>query len=149
VLHVGCGMDSRFFRVDPPASVQWFDVDYPDVIGLRLLPRTGCRSDDRCTTEEFALVGRGSTGSAWGTSRRRGAALPERNGGESAPQCGGRSLLQQQMIFDIGNPWIVKRAVSNVGGTSATYKWGLDDSQDIKQLEPKLERIAFSRSPLW
>jgi|SRR5664280_366319 hypothetical protein len=35
VLHVGCGMDSRVFRVDPPASVQWFDVDYPDVIDLR------------------------------------------------------------------------------------------------------------------
>src|SRR5690349_19420082 len=32
VLHVGCGMDSRVFRIDPPASAQWFDVDYPDVI---------------------------------------------------------------------------------------------------------------------
>jgi hypothetical protein len=62
------------------------------------------------------------------------------------------------MIFDICNPWIVKRAGSNVGGTGATYKWGLDDPQDIKQLEPKLELIkefrsselvAFSRFPLW
>src|SRR5262249_17154930 len=35
ILHVGCGMDSRVFRVNPPASVQWFDVDYPDVIDLR------------------------------------------------------------------------------------------------------------------
>src|SRR5581483_8204892 len=35
VLHLGCGMDSRVFRVDPPAGVQWFDVDYPDVIELR------------------------------------------------------------------------------------------------------------------
>jgi len=35
VLHVGCGMDSRVFRIDPPAGVQWFDVDYPDVIDLR------------------------------------------------------------------------------------------------------------------
>src|SRR5262245_34719068 len=32
VIQVGCGMDSRVFRVDPPASVEWFDVDYPDVI---------------------------------------------------------------------------------------------------------------------
>jgi hypothetical protein len=52
----------------------------------------------------------------------------------------------------------VKRAGSNVGGTGATYKWGLDDPQDIKQLEPKLELIkefrpsemvAFSRFPFW
>jgi O-methyltransferase involved in polyketide biosynthesis len=35
VLQVGCGMDSRAFRVKLPATVQWFDVDYPDVIDLR------------------------------------------------------------------------------------------------------------------
>src|SRR5579863_4804924 len=35
VVHMGCGMDSRIFRVDPPASVSWFDVDYPEVIALR------------------------------------------------------------------------------------------------------------------
>ncbi len=63
-----------------------------------------------------------------------------------------------QMIFDICNSFIVKRAGSNVGGTGATYKWGLDDPQDIKRLEPRLELIkeyrpselvAFSRFPLW
>ncbi len=63
-----------------------------------------------------------------------------------------------QMIFDICNSWIVKRAGSNVGGTGAAYKWGLDDPQDIKQLEPELELVkefkpdelvAFSRFPLW
>lgn len=35
VLHLGCGLDSRVFRLDPPATVQWFDVDLPDVIELR------------------------------------------------------------------------------------------------------------------
>ncbi len=52
----------------------------------------------------------------------------------------------------------MKRAGANVGGTGATYKWGLDDPQDIWQLEPKLElvrefrpseQVAFSRFPLW
>jgi hypothetical protein len=27
VLHLGCGLDSRVFRVDPPPSVRWYDVD--------------------------------------------------------------------------------------------------------------------------
>ena len=31
----GCGLDSRVFRLGPPATVQWFDVDQPDVIELR------------------------------------------------------------------------------------------------------------------
>src|ERR1041384_3492398 len=35
VVHLGAGMDSRVFRLDPPATVRWFDVDFPDVIDLR------------------------------------------------------------------------------------------------------------------
>jgi O-methyltransferase involved in polyketide biosynthesis len=35
VLHLGCGMDSRVYRLGPPATVRWFDVDYPEVIALR------------------------------------------------------------------------------------------------------------------
>ena len=32
VLHLGCGLDSRAFRLDPGPEVEWYDVDYPDVI---------------------------------------------------------------------------------------------------------------------
>jgi O-methyltransferase involved in polyketide biosynthesis len=35
VLHLGCGLDSRVYRVDPPRHIRWFDVDYPEVIELR------------------------------------------------------------------------------------------------------------------
>lgn len=35
VLHLGCGLDSRVFRVDPGPSVRWYDLDQPDVIELR------------------------------------------------------------------------------------------------------------------
>src|SRR5215469_15673988 len=35
VLHLGCGLDSRVFRLNPNASVRWFDVDYPEVIEVR------------------------------------------------------------------------------------------------------------------
>lgn len=35
VLHLGCGLDSRNFRLNPNASVRWFDVDYPEVIEVR------------------------------------------------------------------------------------------------------------------
>ena len=30
VLHVGCGLDSRFFRLQPGPGVEWYDVDYPE-----------------------------------------------------------------------------------------------------------------------
>src|SRR5438874_9698721 len=35
VLHLGCGLDTRVYRIDPDPQVRWFDVDYPDVIALR------------------------------------------------------------------------------------------------------------------
>lgn len=34
VVHIGCGLDSRFERVDN-GQVEWYDLDLPDVIGLR------------------------------------------------------------------------------------------------------------------
>lgn len=46
VLHLGCGLDSRAFRIDPPSSVRWYELDQPEVIELRqrLFPaRDGCR----------------------------------------------------------------------------------------------------------
>ncbi len=34
VVHIGCGLDSRFERVDNHRA-EWFDLDLPEVIGLR------------------------------------------------------------------------------------------------------------------
>ncbi|MEI8084292.1 MAG: class I SAM-dependent methyltransferase, partial [Actinomycetes bacterium] len=45
VVHLGCGLDSRVFRLAPGSGVEWYDVDYPDVIELRkqVYPdRPGC-----------------------------------------------------------------------------------------------------------
>lgn len=41
VLHLGCGLDARYFRLGPGDGVDWYDIDYPDVAELRrkLLPR--------------------------------------------------------------------------------------------------------------
>jgi O-methyltransferase involved in polyketide biosynthesis len=47
VLHLGCGLDTRVYRVDPPSTVDWYDIDLPDVIRLRrrLFPqRPGLRT---------------------------------------------------------------------------------------------------------
>ncbi|WP_067679233.1 class I SAM-dependent methyltransferase [Nocardia miyunensis] len=57
VLHLGCGLDSRAYRIDPPATVDWYDLDYPSVIELRqqiLPPR-----------EHYTLIGSSVTDSAW------------------------------------------------------------------------------------
>ncbi|MFV9636453.1 class I SAM-dependent methyltransferase [Mycobacterium neumannii] len=35
VIELGCGLETRMHRIAPPDSVDWYDVDLPDVIALR------------------------------------------------------------------------------------------------------------------
>ena len=35
VLDLGAGLDGRMFRVGPPPTAGWYDVDFPEVIALR------------------------------------------------------------------------------------------------------------------
>ena len=165
VLHVGCGMDSRVYRLDPPATVDWFDVDYPDVIDLRrqLFPEP-----DTAFTGRYRLVGAPLSDLRWldDVPRDRPVLLIAEGTLMYLSEAEVKALLNAvvgcfpggQMIFDVVHPVILKRVGSNVGGTGATYKWSLDDPQDIKRLEPKLElvkefrpseQVAFSRFPLW
>ena len=160
VLQVGCGMDSRAFRVNPPAGVEWFDVDYPDVIDLRrqLFP----------VQDNYHMIGAPLDDLHWlgEVPRERPGLMIAEGVLHYLRETDVKALLNAvvahfpsgQLIFDICNTMIVKQAGKNVGGTGATYRWGLDDPQDIRQLEPKLELIkefkpselvAFSRFPLW
>lgn len=36
VLDLGAGLDGRIFRVQPAGGVEWYDVDFPEVVALRL-----------------------------------------------------------------------------------------------------------------
>ena len=165
VLQVGCGMDSRAFRVNPPAGVEWFDVDYPDVIDLRrqLFP-----TRDNYPQDKYHMIGAPLDDLRWlgEVPRERPGLMIAEGVLHYLSETDVKALLNAvvahfpsgQLIFDICNTMIVKQAGKNVGGTGATYRWGLDDPQDIRQLEPKLELIkefkpselvAFSRFPLW
>jgi O-methyltransferase involved in polyketide biosynthesis len=57
VIHLGCGLDSRVFRLDPGPGVEWYDVDYPAVIALRqkVFP----------TRPQYHLVATAATDPSW------------------------------------------------------------------------------------
>ncbi|OJZ70205.1 methyltransferase [Mycobacterium paraffinicum] len=57
VLHLGCGLDGRAFRLAVPPSALWFDVDQPGVIELRRR-----LYDD---TERYRMVGSSVTDPKW------------------------------------------------------------------------------------
>ena len=57
VVHLGCGLDSRVFRLDPGPGVEWYEVDYPAVIALRekIYP----------TRPQYHLVATSATDPSW------------------------------------------------------------------------------------
>ena len=57
VLHLGCGLDGRGFRLAPPPSVLWFDLDQPAVIELRRR-----LYDD---TDNYRMIGSSVTDPQW------------------------------------------------------------------------------------
>jgi len=147
VLHLGCGLDSRVYRLDPPADVLWFDVDYPEVIGLRrrlYSERPGYRMigssladpdwlDEVPSDRPAMIVAEGVT--MYLTEEIMRSLLNRLTG--TFP--GGR------MAFDVHTPqlvrWLTKRG-ANVRGTGATFGWGIDDPNNIRELEPRLALIA-------
>lgn len=151
VVHLGCGLDSRVFRVDPPGTVHWFDVDYPDVIDLRrqlYLERPGYR-----------MIGASLLEREW--LDEVPGDLPAMILAEGVlmylPPDGAEGLLASvvghfpsgRLAFDALSRWGVRMAGADraVGATGAKFGWGLDDPNDIKKSAPKLELIAELSTP--
>ncbi len=146
VLHLGCGMDSRVFRINPPASVTWFDVDYPEVIELRrrIFPeRAGYQMIGSSVMEEdwlnklpadrpALIIAEGllmylSADDAWTLLERLVNYFP-----------GG------QLIFDAVSHMGIRMQKSNkaIAASGATLGWGLDDPHELERRIPHLKLIT-------
>ncbi len=57
VVHIGCGLDTRFERVDD-GQVTWYDLDLPEVVDLRrqLIPEHERRRDLACSVFDPAWL---------------------------------------------------------------------------------------------
>ena len=147
VLHLGCGLDSRVFRVAPASTVQWFDVDYPEVIDLRrqLYPeRPGYR-----------LVGASLLEPGWlaEVPGDRPAMIVAEGVMMYLPASGAGPLLTRlvdhfpsgQMAFDAVSTAGARLAGADkaVSATGAKFGWGLDDPADVKQFVPSSRPSRF------
>ncbi|HMK45450.1 MAG TPA: class I SAM-dependent methyltransferase [Methanocella sp.] len=143
VLHLGCGLDSRIFRIDPPATVRWYDVDYPEVIELRrrLYPER----------HDYVMIGSSITEHGWldeipadrpvlvvaegvlqYLSEQEGIAL---FGWITERFSGGQIIFDaysRLMVRLVSQLFVLKRA-----GTS--LRWGIGDPLKLEELVPRLE----------
>jgi O-methyltransferase involved in polyketide biosynthesis len=146
VLHLGCGLDSRVYRVDPPPGVRWFDVDYPEVIDLRrkLYPgRTGYRMIASSVTDPGWLEEVPGDRPAWIVAEGLTYYLSESDMKALLNRLTGH-FPGGQIVFDAVSRLGAKLAQNNarVQATGAAIgMWWLDDPCDIRRLDPKLELV--------
>lgn len=146
VLHLGCGLDSRVFRIDPPASVEWFDLDFPETIELRklLFPERA----------NYHLIGSSVTDKEWISqipSDRPALIVAEGllyylTGDEV------KTLLKRlvdhfpggQIIFDAGSQLYLRLQKTNVGikATGARMKWGLKNPHELEEWMPQVNLVT-------
>jgi len=145
-------MDSRVFRVDPPTSVQWFDVDYPDVIDLRhrLYPERG---------QGYHLVGTSLADLSW--LDELPTTTPAMIVAEGVMMYLTDDIVRPllkgltehfpggQVAFDSLSRFGARMAKLDpaVSATGATFGWGLDNPDDIKAFAPKMELVIETHTP--
>lgn len=154
VLHLGCGLDSRFWRVDD-GRIEWYDLDMPPVVELRrrFYPES----------ERYHLIASSVTDLEWvetveaakrpvlvvaegllmylGEAEVRRLVLRLR---EAFPGC--------RLIADVFSRLAAFSATrhASLKHTGATLGWGIDDPHEVESWSTGirlLEEWSFSQDP--
>ncbi|MGE5462467.1 MAG: class I SAM-dependent methyltransferase [Syntrophothermus sp.] len=146
VLHLGCGLDSRVYRIDPSPDVLWFDVDYPEIIDLRrrLFPeRPG-----------YSMIGSSVTDTGWleQVPADRPALIVAEGLMYYLKEEEVRSLVKRvvdrfpggEIMFDAISKLYLKMQKTNVGisATGARMWWGISDPYELEQWDPRLKLVT-------
>jgi len=146
VLHLGCGLDSRVFRIDPPAGIDWYDVDYPDVIALRqkLYPARDC----------YHLIGSSVTEPGWIAElpRDRPTMIVAEGLLLYLPEGEVPLLLERlarhspagEIVFDAYSAFGLRLIAlqPSIKATGAVLHWALDDPAELERQVPGLTLVT-------
>ncbi|WP_241564411.1 class I SAM-dependent methyltransferase [Nonomuraea polychroma] len=167
VLHLGCGLDTRFHRLAPPPTVRWYDVDYPEVVELRgrLFPeRPGYTMIGSSVTEltwldqvpadrpvlvvaegllYYCAYGRAPNGPVLVTQAAASGAYSPLLDPNEAPALL-RAIVERfpggQFVFDAMNRRGLRMQKLNrpVQKAKATLHWSVEGPADLEALHPRL-----------
>ncbi len=147
VLHVGCGLDSRFFRLQPGAGVEWYDVDYPEVAALR--------AQFYPVAEHYHVVAASVTDPGWlaDIPADRPALMIGEGLTMYLTEQDGIALLRRvvgrfgsgELQFDAFNRLGIKSQWMNVivRRAGATLQWGIDGPNEILRSVPGTRLLAW------
>ena len=154
VLHLGCGLDTRVYRIDPGPKVRWYDVDMPDVIALReqlYSDRVGYHPISSSVTDLTWLGAIPGDMPVFVVAEGLVMYLHEKDG-TALFQRITEQFPSGQIAFD-GYSGAMVRLVSRlatVRGAKVELFWGVDDPHDLEKQVPKLhlaESVEFLMMP--
>lgn len=147
VLHVGCGLDARVYRLDPGPGVRWYDIDYPDVIELheRIYP----------ARDNYRRLAASVTDPDWPAEVP--ADRPTLFLGEGLTMYltkdDGLALLRRvvdrfpsgELQFDSFNTFGIRTQVTNsvVRRSGSTLHWAIDKPSDVLDAVPGTRLLAW------
>jgi len=139
VVYLGCGLDTRVTRINPPTSVDWYDLDYPDVIEVK----KNFYSDNT----HYNMIASSITDEAWLAQipDNRPTLIIADGVMEYLTAEDVKTLLQRltdrfpqgQMIFDV----MGSSAVKIIAKRYDIHTWGTDDTSEIERWNPKLKKL--------
>jgi len=146
IVHLGCGLDARINRVQPPNSVTWFDVDYPEVISLR--------KEFYSETNEYKMISSSITVQNWLATipTDKPVFIIAEGVLEYLSEKDVKTLLNRltdyffhgQIAFDVMSTFAADTANKNLKKTTGAInilKWIVNDLNDIEKLNPQLKRL--------
>jgi len=144
VLHLGCGLDARRTRIQPPSSVTWFDVDFPEVISLR--------KKFYSQADGYKMIATSITAPDWleAIPADKPALIIAEGVFEYLTEENVRILLNRltdhfshgQIAFDVMNSFSIGSRKEKLRKTTgAVQRWAVDDLGEVDRLNPKLKRV--------
>ncbi|TCP54106.1 O-methyltransferase involved in polyketide biosynthesis [Tamaricihabitans halophyticus] len=145
VVNLGCGLDTRVFRLGAAPIVRWHDVDLPEIVEVRkqlYSPRDGCK-----------VIGTKPGADGWleKLPTDRPAVLVMDNASALLTEDEGRQLIQRftthflsgQLLLGACNTRGLRQFKHNftTRGTDAAPRWAIDNPQELESLHPRLDLV--------
>ncbi len=144
IVYIGCGLDSRITRINPPSTVHWYDLDFPEVIEVRKLFYSN--------KDNYQMIDSSATNFSWleKIPKGRPTLIIAEGVFVYIPSEGVRELFGRiieyfnhgEIIFDVMTPFatsIGKKELKKK--TGAVYEWTVNDSKEIDSINPKLRKV--------
>ncbi|HVU54163.1 MAG TPA: class I SAM-dependent methyltransferase [Puia sp.] len=145
VLNLGCGLDTRYVRIQPPASVDWYDLDYPEVIELR--------KEFYSMRPGYHMIASSVTEPGWinDLPRHRPVMIVAEGLFEYLEEDAVKAVLHRltehfphgSIAFDVMSSFAIRSGQARLKNEfNAVHKWAVDRVSDVDKLNPGMQRVA-------